>query len=155
MTLSPYRFMKRNFLKVVFGAAMLTSAFVVNAKSKEKEEPFSYDESSNSQMVEPSHGIIMNPIIADLEMIGNEKVTYKETFKVQMDKNSMNKIQIYKDIALAHAEKEYKADVMVAAHFDVHASETEIEVIVTGYPAYYKNFRPATKKDRWMIKLYK
>lgn len=147
--------MKNNVVKMALGAVLLSSAFTLNAKSKEVVEPFSYEECSNSQSVEPSHGIIMNPIIADLEMIGTEKVSYKETFKVSMDKNSMNKIQIYKDIALAHAEKEYKADVMVAAHFDVHATDSEIEVIVTGYPAYYKNFRPATKKDRWMIKLYK
>lgn len=147
--------MKNNILKWTLGAAMLTSALAVNAKSKGNEEAFSYDECSNSQMVEPTHGIIMNPMIADLEMIGNEKVSYKETFKVVLDKSSTNKIQIYKDIALAHAEKEYKADVMVAAHFEVHATESEIEIVVTGYPAFYKNFRPATKKDRWMIKLYK
>lgn len=147
--------MKSNVLKLALGAAMLTSALAVNAKSKEKEEPFSYDESSNLQMVEPAHGIIMNPIIADLEMLGNEKVSYKETFKVAMDKNSVEKIKLYKEIALSHAEKEFKADVIVSAHFDVHATESEIEVIVTGYPAFYKNFRPATKKDRWMIKLYK
>lgn len=147
--------MKNNVVKMALGMVLLSSAFTVNAKSKEVAEPFSYDECSNSQMVEPTHGIIMNPMIADLEMIGSEKVSYKETFKVSLDKSSTDKIQIYKDIALAHAEKEYKADVMVAAHFEVHAIDSEIEIVVTGYPAFYKNFRPATKKDRWMIKLYK
>ncbi|MCR5496833.1 MAG: hypothetical protein K6F48_03245 [Paludibacteraceae bacterium] len=143
----------------IFKQLLCVSALVIccvsTADCKKKEVPFSYEESSNSNTMEPANGIIMNPLIADLEMIGNEKVTYKETFSVNMEGDAKEKIQRYKDIALAHAEKEYKADVMIGVRYEVHASETEIEVIVTGYPAYYKNFRNATKKDRWMLKLYR
>ncbi len=148
--------MKRIHIRkiVSISALLLVCAMSVSCKTKAT-APFSYEECSNSSMLEPANGIIMNPIIADLEMIGNEKITYKETFSVKMDENSKDKIQIYKNIALAHAEKEYKADVIVGARFEVSATENEIEVTVIGYPAYYKNFRNATKKDRWMLKLYK
>lgn len=147
--------MKCRICKQLIPIAVMVLCCAMPSNGKSKSVPFSYEESSNSNTMEPANGIIMNPLIADLEMIGNEKVTYKETFSVNMDADAKEKIQRYKDIALAHAEKEYKADVMIGVRYEVHASETEIEVTVTGYPAYYKNFRNATKKDRWMLKLYR
>ncbi len=148
--------MKNMNIRLLSCGALLLSLLSVSCKTAQPQAPFSYEESSHSYTpTTTTKGIVMNPLIADLQVIGTERISYRETFEVALDQSSVGRIEGYKNLALSHAEKEYKADVILDAKFDVRADDKEVEIIVSGYPAVYKNFRNATKKDKWMIRLYR
>lgn len=125
---------------------------------------YSYEERS-SRNIEPQHNVVTVPIVADIELLSKEKITYTETFSgVQLNqfffKNRRRKVfsensqlDPYKYTAQAHALKQYGADFLIGAMIDVdYTNKGDIlKVIVTGYPAKYKEFRKATPEDEWFI----
>lgn len=129
---------------------------------------FSYEE-LGSRNVEPTHQITNVPVVADIDLISTDKITYSEKFydagitapsRFQLFRRNNNPagansiiVDACKYTAMAHAIKQYNADFLIAAIFDVkYTAKTDcLEITVTGYPAAYKNLREATPEDSWFI----
>lgn len=109
---------------------------------------YTYEE-SGSRNIEPQHQVVTVPIVADVEFLSTEKITYKETFT----KAEMENVENYKYMALARAIKQYNADFLVGALYDINYTNRKktLEVIVTGFPVKYKELRKATPEDQWFL----
>ena len=88
--------------------------------------------------------IIQKPVIADLDVKeGRVSGSYEGASGLGVD--------YIKDMATAAALKSVNADVLVESRFEITRSFRKISVVVTGYPATYKNFRPMEAKDTLFI----
>ena len=77
-------------------------------------QQLSYREAS-TRLIEPNQGAIVTPLIADMELISEEKIQpYTEEFG-QLTCQSLSCVEVYKKTALLNAAKKYGADVIVAA----------------------------------------
>ena len=109
---------------------------------------YTYEE-RGSRNIEPQHQVVTVPIVADVELLSAEKITYKETFT----KADMENVENYKYMALARAIKQYNADFLIGAMYDINYTNRRrtLEVIVTGFPVKYKELRKATPEDQWFL----
>ena len=109
---------------------------------------YTYEE-RGARNIEPEHQVVTVPIVADVELLSTEKITYSETFTGVDLKNAEN----YKYMVLARAIKHYNADFLIGAMYDFNytSKRRTLEVIVTGFPAKYKELRKATPEDQWFL----
>ncbi len=115
---------------------------------------YEYSEST-ARNLEPEHTMLLTPLIADLE-VSSKKIYYteKEAFAdVVVDESVIQNIDEFKKIALCRAAQQHKADVLVGAMIEVETIDERLVITISGYPAYYKNFRNATVKDTELIKV--
>ncbi len=84
-------------------------------------------------------GVIQNTVIVDID-IKEKKVTGVATGKVTATAS-------VKVDAVVEALKPLNADLLVEPSYSTVTSGSNITITVTGFPAYYKNFRPLTKKE--------
>ena len=57
-----------------------------------------------------------------------------------------------KEVVVANAAKANNADVIVAPTINITTDVNKnLVIVVTGYPATYKNFRNVTDADKWII----
>ena len=86
-------------------------------------------------------GVIHHPVIVDMD-VRNEKVTGSESGTVNDNQEAL------KQQAIANVLKEHGADVLVEPVFERKPNGgSKVIWYVTGYPAFYKNFRQATTAD--------
>lgn len=91
-------------------------------------------------------GVIHKPVIADLE-IAKEKSTKTMVIKnVESLNNAKNEI-----IRVLLIEN--NADLLVEPKFDAKTKNGKTELTVTGWLAYYKNFRTIEEKDLKLIEI--
>lgn len=112
--------------------------------------------SSQARLAEPKMGVYIKPLIADLQI--NEavgKINYTIDFSNKEINALEGNIANVRTRALFIATEKYKADVIVAAAFDIKSKDdgTGYTVTVTGYPANYVNWRTATAEDNMWIPL--
>lgn len=148
--------MKKNLL--IFAAiALLTVVFT----SCESAYTYTYRESTARYMELVRSGFI-KPVTADME-VQEERVEYSVELNVELTEKDIKSIMQandngqesgivlgWKKEALAQTAKHFNADDMVAPLFEItpHPKKDGVLVVkVTGHPAIYKNFRPATKSD--------
>jgi hypothetical protein len=82
-----------------------------------------------------TQNIEISPLLADL-VISEEKITHEYIHNTKGDINNA------KDCAVHDALRKYgNADVLVAPQFDIELKNGVERIIVSGYPAKYKNFR--------------
>ncbi len=134
-------------MKRVYKMIMLTVLFATLLTGCRS---YSYEE-RGSRNVEPQHNVVTVPIVADLELLSQEKISYTESF--YCPKKNLSNIDNYKYMALARAIKQYEADFIIGAMFDAKFNQKGrlLEVTVTGFPAKYKEFRRATPDDQWFL----
>ena len=114
---------------------------------------YDYSESS-ARLLEGSSNFMVTPIIADLNVSGT-KISYveKDAFaNFTVTRQVISNIAAYKRIALSRAAKAHNADILVGAEVDVETIDRHLVIIVTGYPATYKQFRNATNADVTLVK---
>ena len=146
---------KKLFLSVAFAIGV---TFVASAQKIERveqvETTVDYMESS-ARYLEPSQTIMTTPMIADLKVMGGQ-ISYTETeaFKdVEVTEGILDLIPTFKKIALCHAARAHKADMIIGALVDVITNANHrLEITITGYPACYVNFRNATADDLELVK---
>jgi hypothetical protein len=96
--------------------------------------------------------ITIYPEVADLEV--QKKISSSTTWKFVPFKLGNSKLSVIKGNLVAEVLKKYNADVLLEPQFIYHKnSYGERELIVTGYPATYKNFRKATDEDLKALKI--
>lgn len=93
------------------------------------------------------HGIHQLPMTAELD-IKDTKVKGVAFGKISTP------IDQLKDNAIANALKTVNADVLVEPIFEIVRTSSRIDVIVTGYPGTYKNFRLMTEDDKKKLRVH-
>jgi hypothetical protein len=97
-------------------------------------------------------GIIQMPTVANLE-VSSTKVSELFTLKA----NTSAKREDAKAFAVAKILSKHNADVLVEPRYSFETLETRwnktFNIIVSGYPATFKNFRPATAADIEIFKV--
>lgn len=88
--------------------------------------------------------VIQKPVVADLDV---QETRVTGTAKAG---RSTPEAEV-KQLAVADALKKLNADVLIEPRYEVSTTLKETTVIVTGYPATYKNFRPMEAKDTIFI----
>lgn len=91
-------------------------------------------------------GVIHKPVIADLE-IAKEKSTKMMVFKNVVSLNNA-KNEIIRILLI-----ENNADLLVEPKFDAKTKNGKTELTVTGWLAFYKNFRTIEEKDLKLIEI--
>lgn len=88
-------------------------------------------------------------VMADLD-IRTEKITHN--YQVVLKKSLLIDEEELKENAVFDALKKVGADVLVAPQFQIFKKscleETTVDIVVTGYPAYYTNFRQKAVADK-------
>ena len=143
--------MKRLF--TLFGLAVVIVGCAPTTEVIHTTYDYAYQESS-ARLLDPDAVMMLSPIIADLN-VSNERVTYVETeafAHIYVTKAIISDIVEYKKLAVARAAQYYKADVMVGCNVDVVTRNKRLVITVSGYPAWYKNFRNATADDVDLVK---
>ena len=137
--------MKRNLILLV-GTFLMTACAVQKTTYRE----------SSARVIEPGLSVIVTPLIADLQVISQEKITpYVEVFPYEVTLFNLKYVDNFKRTALLNAAKKYNADVIVGAIIDVETTpKGEFQISVTGYPARWVNFRNATAADTWMVDMF-
>lgn len=136
-------------LTVILGvAALLTSCTMQQSTTS-----YAYQESS-VRILEPEQSMLLSPVMADLE-VSEHKVSHieKEAFAdIIITPQVITNISEFKKIALSRAAKVHNADVLVGTIIDVVTKNNRLEITVSGYPAFYRNFRSATAADAELVR---
>lgn len=91
-------------------------------------------------------GVVHKPVIADLEI--NQKKIRKTI--VHKNVTSMANAQ---DNLIRETLSEHQADLLIEPKFESKTQNGKTELTVTGWLAYYKNFRPIEEKDLNLIEV--
>ncbi len=90
------------------------------------------------------NGVVYTPVIADLD-VKSERV--KGTAE-----GENNSVSYFKKLALADAIEKSGADILIEPNYITEVTGSKVSVIVTGYPATYKNFRSLKKEHIELLK---
>lgn len=141
--------MKNVLFPLSIAVAMLTSCATTTTITQITD----YMESS-ARVLEPEHSMLLTPIIADLK-VSETKIYHTETeafANLEVTPNLIQNISELKKIALSRAARAHKADVLVGSSVDVVTKNGRLEIVISGYPAYYTKFRNAATGDIELLK---
>ena len=142
----------KKILLVSLVALATTTGFA--QKVKKPENVSTYTESA-ARNIEPRSGVIVTPVIADMQIISQERIEYSETLPYYVTPEIVSFVPSFKKTVFFHATKKYNCDALAASLIDVTTTpEGFLQITVTGYPAKYVNFRNATANDTWMVQLH-
>ena len=148
-------FIHINFmLRKLFSVIVLFTGSMTIGFAQKTDVMVDYMESS-ARYLEPTQSIMTTPLIADLSVIGGQ-ISYTETeaFKdYEVTEALIDLVPSFKAIALCHAARTHKADMIIGAMVDVITNDKgRLEITITGYPARYVNFRNATDDDMNLVR---
>lgn len=111
---------------------------------------------SNARNIEPKQGVIAIPLVANIELIQQEKITpYFEDLPYYVTLATIENLPGYKAAVMANAVKQYGADLLVGALIEVTTLKNgKLRITVTGWPTKFTNFRPASQEDSWLLPVY-
>lgn len=120
--------------------------------SAPKATSYSYSE---YKAVHPSPSVYAVPTMADL-VVSGEKITYGERISKDITQLTDAEVEALasreKETVIANACRTNNADVIVAPNVSITTdASNNLVIVVTGYPAVYKNFRTATPTDTVFI----
>lgn len=131
------------------------AAFVCSC-SAPKATSYSYSE---YKTISPTQAVYTVPVIADLD-VAKECITYAERINQNITTLTNAEVEVLasreKEVVVSNAAKANNADVIVAPTINITTDVNKnLVIVVTGYPAKYKNFRSATENDKWIIETAK
>lgn len=133
--------------------AVMTACVVQNTPPAPSNVEREYYESS-VRILEPEQSMLLSPVMADLE-VSDQKVTHteKDAFAaIKITETVINNMAEFKKIALSRAAKAHNADVLIGTIVEVSTNNKRLVITVSGYPAFYRNFRSATINDTELVK---
>lgn len=136
--------------KTILTVALIATFIVANAQNK-----LSITQ-SQARLIESEFGVVTAPIIGELGEISPNKIVDSMEFYIGGFKDARLEIvpnlEDYKRYTIANYCTRYGFDIIINPLFQIttNAAGDKLKVIVTGFPAKYKNFRPATENDKWM-----
>lgn len=142
----------KKILLVSLVALATTTGFA--QKVKKPENVSTYTESA-ARNIEPRSGVIVTPVIADMQILRQERVVYCDTLDYYVTPEIVPFIPSFKKTVFYQATQKHKCDAFAASLIDVTTiPEGFLVITVTGYPAKYVNFRNATASDTWMVQMH-
>ncbi len=133
--------------------SLLALVMISSAAFAQRIERIEYQESS-ARTLESDQKMFMTPMIADLE-VSPTRITHveREAFaNLEITPEVIKAMATFKSVALSHAARAFKADVIVGTTIDVRTNNVgRLEITVTGYPASYRNFRIAQRTELELI----
>ncbi len=158
-------------LSILLTGLLLLSGHAVRAQrdNTRVNENYWYN-STAARNLEASHEMLVTPLLADVEIRkenGVEKrVTWEKEYRVDISATDTWKAQTIDQLkrqALFDVTNDYDADVIVGALIsaqtvdenddgmtDRAGDQYKVMIRIIGYPANYRNFRPAKQTDRWI-----
>lgn len=112
---------------------------------------------SNARAIESQFGVLTAPVIGELGEISPNKIIDSCQWNISGVKDAATEIRPYLDeykkYTVARYCSKHGYDLIISPMFQVrtNAEGNIMTVTVTGFPAKYKKFRPATKEDSWML----
>lgn len=141
--------------KMLFVLALLSILFLAGCTSNMSTRYF------DIKTLDISGGrIVAMPLVADLD-VSSTRVTAEDSITVNIQDSKVESvIQQLKSIAVKKILDADSADVLVEPKYETVVTDPEyyqrtIKVIVTGFPATYKNIRNASKDDAKIINAFK
>ena len=127
-------------------------AALVCSCSAPKATSYSYAE---YRTISPSPSVYAVPVVAELD-VASERITYAERINKNIRTMTDAEVEAFasreKETVVANAAKANNADVLVAPLVNITTdANSNLVIIVNGYPAVYKNFRNATAADSILI----
>lgn len=111
---------------------------------------------AQARLIESEFSVITAPVIGELGDISPKKIVDSMEFYIGNFKDANDivaNLEDYKRYTIAHYCTKSGFDLIVNPLFQVSTNPAgdQLKVIVTGFPARYKSFRPATENDKWML----
>lgn len=111
---------------------------------------------AQARLIESEFSVITAPVIGELGEISPNKIIDSLEFYIGNYKDARDvvaNLEDYKRYTIAHYCTKSGFDLIVNPLFQVstNAEGDRLKVVVTGFPAKYKKFRPATENDKWML----
>lgn len=112
---------------------------------------------SNARAIESQFGVLTAPVIGELGDISPNKIIDSCQWNISGVKDAATEIRPYLDEYKKYTVARYCSkngyDLIISPMFQVRTNPEGniMTVTVTGFPAKYKKFRPATKEDSWML----
>lgn len=112
---------------------------------------------AQARLIESEFSVLTAPVIGELGEISPNKIVDSMEFYIGNFKDAAREIvpnlEEYKRYTIAHYCTKSGFDLIINPLFQVstNADGDKLKVVVTGFPAKYKKFRPATENDRWML----
>lgn len=116
---------------------------------------------AQARLIESEFSVLTAPVIGELGEISPKKIIDSMEFYIGNFKDAAREIvpnlDDYKRYTIAHYCTKSGFDLIINPLFQVstNVDGDKLKVIVTGFPAKYKSFRPATKDDSWMLPFLK
>ena len=116
---------------------------------------------AQARLIESEFSVLTAPVIGELGEISPKKIIDSMEFYIGNFKDAAREIvpnlDDYKRYTIAHYCTKSGFDLIINPLFQVSTNVygDKMKVIVTGFPAKYKSFRPATKDDSWMLPFLK
>ena len=111
---------------------------------------------AQARLIESEFSVITAPVIGELGDISPKKIIDSLEFYIGNFKDANDivaNLEDYKRYTIAHYCTKSGFDLIVNPLFQVSTNPAgdKLKVVVTGFPAKYKSFRPATENDKWML----
>lgn len=112
---------------------------------------------AQARLLESQFSLLTAPIIGEVGEISAVKIVDSMEFFIGTIKDAKTEIvpylDDYKRYVIAHYCSRHSYDLILNPLFQIstNADGDKLKVIVTGFPAKYKSFRPATENDKWMM----
>ncbi|MCM1107433.1 MAG: lipoprotein [Clostridium sp.] len=115
-----------------------------------------------ARIIEPKFQAFMTPLVGDVEVMKEKgRITSEEYIRPINFAASNYEFQIEeaKKYVLFAETKKHNADILIAATYDINTDDVRkgiVSIRVSGYPAKYVNWRPASTDDyKWINTTYK
>ena len=118
---------------------LCASVFVVSCSSTAKY--------STAKTIDIKPTVIQKPTVADIQ-VNEKKVTGTHSGKI-----TTTSLETIQNEAVASALKSVNADILVEPRFDTTIDGSVTTVVVSGFPATYKNFRTMKDEDISLMKI--
>lgn len=102
---------------------------------------------SSGKTIDITPTIVQKPTVADMQ-VNDQKVTGSHSGKIKT-----TPFESIKNEAVANALKTTNADVLVEPRFETTVDGSLTTVVVSGFPATFKNFRPMKNEDIPLMKI--
>ena len=137
--------------KLLFTLMLIALAFGANAQKN-----IHSITQAQARLIESEFSVITAPVIGELGDISPKKIVDSMEFYIGNFKDAQDivvNLDDYKRYTIAHYCTKSGFDLIVNPLFQVSTNPAgdKLKVVVTGFPAKYKSFRPATEKDEWML----
>lgn len=121
-----------------------------------------WSDASSVRTAEAEIGLLVQPMVIEIDSVSTQMIvdTISFTDKTYQEKD---KPSLCKE-ALVRCKLKYKFDLLVNPSYQIYSDTSKkskntrrssyYQVVVSGFPAYYKRIRPATPDDSWMIPFY-